>query len=130
MKRLGSEIPLFTDRIGPAQPWQDNWLAFSNGRAALAWLFDQYEALISTVSVCAYTCPSVPKFLRARGMDVSFFDVGAEPALSRCIIVSALFGSAPWLSYENYAPLTIVDAAQTAFGHIDFKMPRHGAVLS
>ncbi len=129
MKRLGSEIPLYTDRIGPAQPWQDNWLAFSNGRAALAWLLDKCD-IKSTVSVCAYTCPSVPIFLRNRGMDVSIYDVGDNPIISRCIILPALFGSLPWLKYEDYAPLTVVDVAQTAFGHVDFKIPRHGVVLS
>ncbi len=48
MKRIGGEIPFYVDRIVSGQSWPDNWLGFSNGRAAMAWLFDQLP-LLSTV---------------------------------------------------------------------------------
>lgn len=142
--RLGGELPALCDRYSAAEPWQPNWLGFSHGRAALAWLVRQQRA--RGALVCAYTCPSVPAFLRRREISIGFFDIGASvgdiayiaPNLPapRLVLVPALFGSRPWLDAAALATVlgdsavVVIDAAQTAFGHLDFAPPRQGAVLS
>lgn len=75
--RLGGEIPLFSDRYREQRRLAANWLAFSHGRAALAWLIERKKP--KAALICAYTCPSVPAFLRRSGLAVSFFDVGTAP---------------------------------------------------
>jgi hypothetical protein len=125
LRRIGGELPLNADRICDRRTWQSNWLAFSNGRAALAWLLDDKRT--RSVSVCAYTCPKLVAFLRRRDLDVRLYDVGEEPPNAHRVIVPALFGSPPWSDKHAF---TIIDAAQTAFGHMDFPIPEGGAVLS
>lgn len=143
-RRLGGEFPAFSDRLGRAQQWQSNWLAFSHGRAALAWLLDRRPA--KSALVCAYTCPTVPAFLRRRGLALEFFDVGASERQlteiaaklpSPCLVlVPALFGMPPWLDAHRLqaalaaTAMVVIDAAQNAFAHVDFVPPKGGAVLS
>jgi hypothetical protein len=142
--RLGGELPLFADRLGERRALARNWLAFSHGRAALAWLIERRKP--KSALVCAYTCPTVPAFLRRAGVTPSLFDVGASAedvvALTkqmpapRLLLLPALFGSAPWLDAGKVAKLlgrsatVVIDAAQTAFGHRDFRPPVGGATLS
>ena len=142
--RIGGELPLFCDRFGPQQPWQSHWLAFSHGRAALAWLLDNKPA--RSAVICAYTCPSVPAFLARRGIAIERFDIAASPhdianlakrmKKPRIIILPSLFGAPPWLDKDalqtalDRDDMLILDAAQTAFGHADFSPPKAGAVLS
>jgi hypothetical protein len=144
LSRIGGELSLFSDRLGSRSAWAPNWLAFSHGRAALAWLIERRQP--KSALICAYTCPSVPNFLRGVTNEPSFFDVGAslqeivslalalpEPQF---IILPALFGSSPQPNPNQLArmlgtsAIVIVDAAQTAFGHRDFAAPPGGATLS
>jgi hypothetical protein len=142
--RLGGELPLFADRLGERRALARNWLAFSHGRAALAWLIERRKP--KSALVCAYTCATVSAFLRRAGVTPSLFDVGASAedvvALAkqmpapRLVLLPALFGSAPWLDAGKVAKLLgrsatiVIDAAQTAFGHRDFRPPVGGATLS
>jgi hypothetical protein len=144
LRRIGGEIPAFSGRLGPPQPWRPTWLPFSHGRAALAWLIERHVA--RSAMICAYTCPTVPAFLKARGLIVQAFDVGArfadishiakELPEPRMVILPALFGMPPWLdpkaiqSALTSMDLVVIDAAQTAFGHVEFMPPEGGAVLS
>jgi hypothetical protein len=137
-------LPAFIDHIGPTQAWRPNWLAFSHGRAALAFLLDRRPA--RSALLCAYTCPSVPSFLARRGIAVATFDVGAsvlevaaaamELPPPRLILAPALFGTPPWFDTQalpsrlDPRDVVVLDAAQTAFGHVDFAPPPRGAVLS
>jgi hypothetical protein len=143
LPRLGGELSAFTDRLGSPNAWHPNWLAFSHGRAALAWLLDRYS--VRSAAVCAYTCPTIPEFFRRRGIALGAFDVGAtyheivtvakEMSPPRLILLPALFGAPPWLDTQTLQTALdandriLVDAAQTAFGHVDFMVPR-SAVLS
>jgi hypothetical protein len=130
--------------LGPEQPWRPNALGFSHGRAALAWLADRTG--VRSAVACAYTCPSVPNFLRGHELPLGLFDVTADlegvlaaaaglPA-PRLILIPALFGSRPLVDVEALAArlppgdVLVIDAAQTAFGHLDFASPAGGAVLS
>ena len=142
--RIGGELPAFSDRFGDASKWQSNWLGFSHGRAALAWLLDGYD--IESALVCAYTCPTVPAFMRRKGLPIGFFDIGADEQKvaeiaatlpAPCVaLLPALFGMPPWIDARRLqarlpaASLIVIDAAQTAFGHADFNAPARGAVLS
>lgn len=143
-KRIGGEMPAFVDRLSAAKPWQDHWLPFSHGRAALGWLADRVGA--KSAVVCAYTCKSVPDFLRSRNLAIGHFDVGADidAILARAqtlpgprlVLIPALFGAAPWVNFPTsdqaatLETVMVIDAAQTAFGHIDFAPPPGGATLS
>lgn len=144
LRRIGGEIPAFTSRLGPRQTWRSTWLPFSHGRAALAWLIERHAT--RSAVICAYTCPTVPAFLKARGLAVQSFDVGAsvtdildlakELPKPLMAILPALFGTPPWLDPKAIqgalasVALVVIDAAQTAFGHVDFMLPKGGAVLS
>lgn len=134
MNRIGGEIPLYADKLlTEPRPWNKDWLAFSNGRAAIAWLLDRIDGGIAFKSavVCAYTCPSLVKFLLERDLQVRMFDVWAtadeimaevgqlpEPYL---VIVPALFGADPLMAHYLAQIIgngrVLVDASQTAFGH-------------
>jgi hypothetical protein len=142
--RLGGELPLFADRPGKRRVWAPNWLGFSHGRAALAWLIERRRP--KSALICAYTCPTVPAFLRRAGVAPLLFDVGASAqnivALAeqlpapRLVMLPALFGNPPWLDPNSVAKMlgrtaiVVIDAAQTAFGHRDFRPPSGGATFS
>jgi len=144
--RLGGELPAGTDgAAGPAWALSSDVLAFSHGRAALAWLHGARGPFRSALHA-AYTCPSVPDFLDRLGLARDAFDVDAVEAdviaVARAlpapvlILVPALFGAAPWLDAAALARalgphgFILVDAAQTAFGALDIAVPPDGAVLS
>jgi hypothetical protein len=143
-ERFGGELPAGCDAMmqQPAAP-DPRTLLFSHGRAALAWFLEAYGPFGGAL-VCAYTCPTVPAFLRRRGLAVAQFDYG-ETALSRLaeglsgrvlVLLPAPFGMAPWIDAETLAAelgerfAVVVDAAQSAFGHNDFAPPEGGAVLA
>ena len=126
----------------PALPAPDT-LLFSHGRAALAWFLEAYGPFGSAL-VCAYTCTTVPTFLRRRGLAVAQFDYGetefsylADRSEGRTLVLlPAPFGMAPWLDAKALADelgsrfAIIIDAAQSAFGHLEFAPPNGGAVLA
>jgi hypothetical protein len=144
LSRLGGEIPAFGDRIGVPQAWQPNWLAFSHGRAALAWLLERRPA--RSAVYCAYTCATIEAFFRLRTLPAAAFDIGAAPAeiaalaaalpKPRLVLVPILFGAPAWFEIDALRAaldpddIIVLDAAQTAFGHSDFAVPSGGAVLS
>ncbi len=143
-ERYGGELPLGSDILlkRPA-PLNNSTLLFSHGRAAIAWFLDT-RGPFTTAFVCAYTCPSVPDFMKAKGLDIIFYDCGesdfsilARRAKGKVILLlPALFGMAPWLNVRELSNnlgdrfSIIIDAAQSAFGHLDFTPPLNGAVLS
>ncbi|HVV80397.1 MAG TPA: hypothetical protein VHD59_12410 [Pseudolabrys sp.] len=144
LRRLGGELPSSSDRTGPKRKSPENWLFFSNGRAALAWMIERCN--VRSVILCAYTCPVLPPFFRKLGLAVGIYDVAATEAeiasiaLSlpspRLVLVPALFGSAPLMdvralsaALDNNDYVT-VDAAQSAFGHEEYSPPLRGGVLS
>src|ERR1051325_7079442 len=126
-------------------PWQlpDNVYAFSHGRAALSWL-SAWRGPFDSAAICAYTCPTVPAHLMWLNLALGFFDYGADdvsatvaPLPGRCLVlVPAPFGLAPWLDASELArelgerATVVIDAAQSAFGALDFPVPPGGAVLS
>ncbi|MBI07071.1 MAG: hypothetical protein CMM54_08840 [Rhodospirillaceae bacterium] len=143
-ERFGGELPAGCDVLlqRPTAP-DPKILLFSHGRAALAWFLEAFGPF-NCALVCAYTCPTVPAFFRRRGLAVTRFDYGetdlsslAKRAEGRALVLlPAPFGIAPWLDAgalagalgERFA--VVVDAAQSAFGHLDFAPPAGGAVLS
>ena len=143
-ERYGGELPLGSDILlkHPAT-LNKSTLLFSHGRAAIAWFLDT-RGPFTTAFVCAYTCPSVPEFMKGKGVDVMFYDCGesdfsilAQKAKGKVILLlPALFGMAPWLNVSKLSDnlgdrfSIIIDAAQSAFGHLDFAPPPNGAVLS
>jgi hypothetical protein len=144
--RLGGELPAGADGApGPTWTLPSDVLAFSHGRAAIAWLHGARGPFRSALHA-AYTCPSVPDFLDRLGVARDAFDVGATEAeviaAARAlpapvlVLVPALFGAAPWLDAAALARalgphgFVLVDAAQTAFGALDIAVPPGGAVLS
>lgn len=145
-RRLGGELPEGCDARALV-PWAlpHDVFAFSHGRAALAWLHAA-RGPFAAVLHCAYTCPSVPRFLGGLGLALAQFDAGAREdevlALARApprpllVLVPALFGADPWLKAGALAQAlgedacVVIDAAQSAFGALDYAAPKGGAVLS
>lgn len=143
-RRLGGELPALIDKRGAPRALPANWLAFSNGRAALAWLLDRRP--IHSVALCAYTCPVLPPFFRRRGLEVGFYDVIAEAmeiadlvhtlAPPRLLLLPAMFGNAPLVDPDRMAALlgkddiVVIDGAQSAFAQEEFAPPPGGAVFS
>jgi len=142
--RFGGELPLGCDPLAPLPaPLPDNVYAFSHGRAALSWLAAA-RGPFASAAVCAYTCPTVPAHLRRLDLALGFFDYGSDDASAavaalpgRCLVlVPAPFGLSPWLDVGALArklgerAAVVIDAAQSAFGALDFPVPRGGAVLS
>jgi hypothetical protein len=94
--------------------------------------------------MCAYTCPTVPAHLKRLDLELDFFDYGDGDVAKivatlpgRCLVlVPAPFGLAPWLDASALArafgerATVVIDAAQSAFGALDFPVPPGGAVLS
>ena len=142
-ERFGGELPLGCDPLGSPMPLPDNVYAFSHGRAALSW-FAAARGPFASAAVCAYTCPTVPRHLERLDLALGFFDYGAKDIVAtvsalpgRCLVlVPAPFGLAPWHDPSILArtlgerATVFVDAAQSAFGALDFAVPPGGAVLS
>ena len=146
-QRFGGELPLGCDPLLPVpRPEPASVLGFSHGRAALGWLVERHGPVTAAL-ICAYTCPSLPCFFRALGLEVAFFDVGTDAdgiatqveRLSHhrvLVLVPALLGFDPWLDAAALArtlgprAVVTIDAAQTAFGHRRYRPPPGGAVLS
>ncbi|HJN60851.1 MAG TPA: hypothetical protein QF630_07395 [Alphaproteobacteria bacterium] len=138
--RFGGELPLGCDAaLASAAALPEDCLAFSNGRAALAW-FVERRGPFESVALSAYTCPSVPAAFDGLGLTIGLFDHGAETVTDvvaglpghSLVLLPATFGMAPWIDSAalGSAATVIIDAAQTAFGHLVFEAPPGGAVLS
>lgn len=144
LPRYGGELPLGCDVLASeSQPLGDAHLGFSHGRAALRWLLE-HRGPFESVAYCAYTCPSVPKHFDRYNLKTGIFDHGESDLIAmlselpgRCLVLlPAPFGMAPWVDPIGLAcaaggkAMVLVDAAQSAFGHLDFAVPPGGAVLS
>ena len=142
--RFGGELPLGCDRLlRRPQRLPRESLCFSHGRAALVWLL-KARGPFRSAAVCAYTCPTVPRLFASLGLRLGFFDHDdpdptkvVETLPGRCLVLLlAPFGMEPWCSAAGLAgilgdkAMVVIDAAQTAFGHLDFAPPPGGAVLS
>lgn len=144
--RFGGELPLGCDPVA-ADAWElpADVISFCSGRSALAWLI-QRRGPFRAAAISAYTCPTVPAFLEATGLNLGLFDHGADaksvaatlralpaPAL---VLLPAFYGMRPWVDPEALASelragdLLVVDAAQSAFAALDWRPPKGGAVLS
>lgn len=143
-RRYGGELPAVCDPLDDiARPLPDNALCFSHGRAALTWLAEVREPFARAL-VSAYTCPTVPDHLRGLGLTVDLFDYQATDIVNMVdqtdgrvlVLIPAPFGAAPWVDAAALAETlgekatVVVDAAQTAFGHLLFATPPNGAVLA
>ncbi len=143
-RRFGGELPLGVDPLlAEPRPLPRNVLAFSHGRAAISWVLET-RGPFASAALSAYTCPSVPRHLAARGLVLGFFDHG-DPAIEACIaalpartlvLLPAPFGLAPWIDATALASslgdeaFVLVDAAQSAFAHSELPVPPGGGVLS
>jgi hypothetical protein len=143
---FGGDPALGSDPLATAhQPLPPDCLGFSHGRAAMSWLIERRGPVRSAL-VSAYTCPVVPDLLAARGLTLAFVDVGGDAdrwvAQARSlpapclVVVPAFLGHAPdpdpYSLAERLgdAALVLIDAAQSAFAHLDITPPAGGAVLS
>lgn len=143
--RFGGEMPLNADPVmkaGSRRTLPHNVLAFSHGRAALAWLAVRRGPFASAL-VCAYTCPELPRFLSELGLTLGFYEWGTDELTAAVqelpapclVLLHAPFGCKPQQDAAAIADalgsraLVVVDAAQTAFGVLDFVCPPGGAVL-
>jgi hypothetical protein len=126
-RHLGSELPAFSDRLGSDNKLPSSCLAFSHGRAALTWYIQRYQ--IKSVLICAYSCPPVVAMLERLGIAISRYDIGEDVQLVRSrarkidlTIIPALFGGKPILDPDLFK-FRLIDAAQTAFGYLDYPVP-------
>ena len=141
--RFGGELPLGCDRLLRRPQRLPGVALLFHGRAALVWLL-KARGPFRSAAVCAYTCPTVPRLFASLGLRLGFFDHDdpdptkvVETLPGRCLVLlPAPFGMEPWCSAAGLAgilgdkAMVVIDAAQTAFGHLDFAPPPGGAVLS
>ena len=141
---FGGELPLGCDPL-LADPiaLSASCLAFSHGRAALRWLC-QWRGHFDCAVLSAYTCPTVIDLLDSLGIRMRFVDIlhGDWEAVVRTengrllVLVPAFLGHDPDADLPALATavgehgLVLVDAAQTAFGHLLIEELDNVAVLS
>ena len=141
IKKYGGMIPLHTDNLLKKKVSYKNSLFFSHGRSAMIWLVNNYS--FDCALMCSYTWPAIPKLMKDLKLKIYFFDMyqkGVEKILKKLtgnilLIVPVFYGFKPWINYlkisEKYKNVfVLLDGAQTAFGHKDYKVPINGAVLS
>lgn len=141
---FGGELPLGCDPLAVGlTALGEDCLRFSHVRGALAWLLGARGPFCSAL-LCAYTCPELVTFCRDQGLSIGLFDVGEpDPAAlaadlpGPCLLVlPALLGGALNPDPAEVADrlggggMVVVDAAQTAFGHLWCRLPPGGAVVS
>jgi hypothetical protein len=141
---FGGELPLGCDPLlAEPRPLPDSCLAFSHGRAALRWLCERSGRFDCAV-ISAYTCPTVPDFLEKLGLRLRLVDVFSpdwEQALDsekgRLLVVPPAFlGHEPAEDIFRLAAavgergLVVVDATQTAFGHLSYRTAENMVVIS
>jgi hypothetical protein len=143
VQAFGGELPLGCDPL-LADPivLSASCLAFSHGRAALRWLCE-WRGHFDCAVLSAYTCPTVPDLLESLGIRMRFVDIlrgdweGAVRSESGrlLMLVPAFLGHDPDADLPALAAavdergLVVVDAAQTAFGHLWIEIPDNVAVV-
>jgi hypothetical protein len=141
---FGGELPLGCDALlAEPRPLPDSCLAFSHGRAALRWLCE-HRGRFDCAVLSAYTCPSVPDFLENLGLRLKLVDVFSadwEQAVGSergrlLVVLPAFLGHEPEADISRLAAavgergVVVVDAAQTAFGHLCFETAENVVVIS
>jgi hypothetical protein len=140
--RFGGELPRGCDvMLDHSEPEPGNCLYFSNARAAITWFIQKHGPFDRSI-ISAYTCPSVPECLEHANLMVEYYDHQDvsncifDPQLKYLVLVPTTFGISSTIDVsmlaKNLPPgsAVIIDAAQTAFGHIEFPVPPGGAVIS
>jgi hypothetical protein len=119
-----------------------NHLFFSHGRSAMIWLVQNYN--YDSCLMCAYTWPAIPSLMKKLNLEIDFYDLfekNLEKKLKEMkgkvlLIVSVFYGFKPWLDLNKISKkfkkkvFILIDSAQTAYGHNDYKIPLNGAILS
>ena len=144
LKRYGGTITNGCDPLlKTPRSFLKNHLFFSHGRSAMIWLLHNYGPF-SSAAICAYTWPEIPAMMERYNLKIGLFDFGQKDILnlvkslpSPClIIVPVFYGFNSWIDYLNLDNeiennnFILVDAAQTAFGFENYKLPKSGAVMS
>ena len=141
IEKYGGMIPLHADNLLKKKIYYKNSLFFSHGRSAMIWLIN--NKTFDCALMCSYTWPAIPKLMKDLKLKIYFFDMyqkAIEKILKKItgnilLIVPVFYGFQPWINYlkisEKYKNVfVLLDAAQTAFGHKDYKVPLNGAILS
>lgn len=141
IKKYGGMIPLHADNLLKKKKYYKNSLFFSHGRSAMIWLVNNHH--FDYALMCAYTWPAIPKLMQDLKLKINFFDMyqeNIEKIIKKLpgnilLIVPVFYGFKPWINYYKISKkyknvFVLLDAAQTAFGNIDYKTPINGAILS
>ena len=94
--------------------------------------------------MCAYTWPAIPNLMKKLDLKIDFYDLfekNIEKRLNKMegkvlLIVSVFYGFKPWLDLIklskkfNKKIYILIDSAQTAYGHLEYSVPKNGAILS
>jgi len=142
--RFGGTITLGCDPL-LEQPvaLNEDFLYFSHGRAAMIWLL-QNRGPFASAAVCAYTWPEIPRMLERYEVKLDFFDFGQKDIVDlvhnlpgyTLVVLPFFYGFESWIDPYTLAEqlddkaCVFVDAAQTAFGYLDYQPPVGGAVMS
>ena len=119
-----------------------NHLFFSHGRSAMIWLVQNLK--FDSCLMCAYTWPAIPNLMKKLDLKIDFYDLfekNIEKRLNKMegkvlLIVSVFYGFKPWLDLIklskkfNKKIYILIDSAQTAYGHLEYSVPKNGAILS
>lgn len=117
-------------------------LFFSHGRSAMIWLVQNNK--FDSCLMCAYTWPAIPDLMKKLNLKIDFYDLfekNIDKKLKNMqgqilLIVSVFYGFKPWLDLSKISKkfkgriFILIDSAQTAYGHNDYKIPHNGAILS
>ncbi len=119
-----------------------NDLAFSHGRSAMIWLVKNEN--FNSCIMCNYTWPAIPTLMKKLKLKISFFDLFEKKIEEKIlklegrvlVIIPVFYGFKPWIDYKKLEKkfgnkiFVLIDAAQTAYGHLEYKSPKNGAILS
>ncbi len=119
-----------------------NDLHFSHGRSAMIWLVNNSN--FNSCLMCSYTWPAIPSLMKKLKLKINFYDLFEKKIQKKIqsmegkvlLIVPVFYGFRPWIDIEKISKkfkdkiFILIDAAQTAYGHLDYKIPKNGAILS
>ena len=119
-----------------------NDLHFSHGRSGMIWLVNNSD--FSSCLMCAYTWPAIPRLMKKLKLRINFYDLFDRKIEKKIenmngrvlLIVPVFYGFKPWIEITKITKkfgdkvFVLIDAAQTAYGHLDYKIPKNGAILS